>query len=123
MIMLASCCMLIMRRSVLTRCTHARSRRDSYTSFDHSVQRSHNRICSRCKFSKTVFVISFYYFLILFFFFFSSRRRHTRFDCDWSSDVCSSDLMVGLRGDQGTGEDIVLLEQLLGVLHRISADI
>src|SRR5688572_33400822 len=28
----------------------------------------------------------------IFFFFFSSRRRHTRFDCDWSSDVCSSDL-------------------------------
>src|SRR5260370_31974007 len=27
------------------------------------------------------------------FFFFSSRRRHTRFKCDWSSDVCSSDLM------------------------------
>src|SRR5256886_8113237 len=27
-------------------------------------------------------------------FFFSSRRRHTRFDCDWSSDVCSSDLAV-----------------------------
>src|SRR2546430_15412815 len=27
-------------------------------------------------------------------FFFSSRRRHTRFDCDWSSDVCSSDLEV-----------------------------
>src|SRR2546430_8830379 len=26
-------------------------------------------------------------------FFFSSRRRHTRFDCDWSSDVCSSDLL------------------------------
>src|SRR2546430_3834213 len=24
-------------------------------------------------------------------FFFSSRRGHTRFDCDWSSDVCSSD--------------------------------
>src|SRR5256886_6048446 len=30
-------------------------------------------------------------FLIVIFFF-SSRRRHTRFDCDWSSDVCSSDL-------------------------------
>src|SRR5438270_342939 len=29
------------------------------------------------------------------FFFFSSRRRHTRFDCDWSSDVCSSDLNFG----------------------------
>src|SRR5256886_5121996 len=28
----------------------------------------------------------------VFVFFFSSRRRHTRFDCDWSSDVCSSDL-------------------------------
>src|SRR5260370_37837464 len=27
-----------------------------------------------------------------FIFFFSSRRRHTRFKCDWSSDVCSSDL-------------------------------
>src|SRR5260370_3146565 len=30
---------------------------------------------------------------LLFFFFFSSRRRHTRFKCDWSSDVCSSDLL------------------------------
>src|SRR2546430_13079720 len=29
---------------------------------------------------------------VLVVFFFSSRRRHTRFDCDWSSDVCSSDL-------------------------------
>src|SRR5690242_20749429 len=43
------------------------------------------------------------------FFFFSSRRRHTRLTCDWSSDVCSSDLIgdqierideVGKRGDQ-----------------------
>src|SRR6266853_4995971 len=33
-------------------------------------------------------------------FFFSSRRRHTIFDCDWSSDVCSSDL-----GDDRTIED------------------
>src|SRR2546430_4989420 len=33
-------------------------------------------------------------------FFFSSRRRHTRFDCDWSSDVCSSDLIgpIGVPG-------------------------
>src|SRR6267143_3507525 len=30
--------------------------------------------------------------LYCFFFFFSSRRRHTRWNCDWSSDVCSSDL-------------------------------
>src|SRR5215467_15783020 len=27
------------------------------------------------------------------FFFFSSRRRHTRLQGDWSSDVCSSDLV------------------------------
>src|SRR5690242_20608165 len=29
--------------------------------------------------------------------FFSSRRRHTRLTCDWSSDVCSSDLAI--RGE------------------------
>src|SRR2546429_6285372 len=29
----------------------------------------------------------------IFFFFFSSRRRHTRCSRDWSSDVCSSDLV------------------------------
>src|SRR5215208_5576056 len=33
------------------------------------------------------------------FFFFSSRRRHTRWPRDWSSDVCSSDL---LRREGGT---------------------
>src|SRR5688500_9644741 len=32
------------------------------------------------------------------FFFFSSRRRHTRLQGDWSSDVCSSDLVSGYRG-------------------------
>src|SRR5256885_4794790 len=32
-------------------------------------------------------------------FFFSSRRRHTRLQGDWSSDVCSSDLLV--KDDQG----------------------
>src|SRR3989440_3332828 len=31
-------------------------------------------------------------------FFFSSRRRHTRSDRDWSSDVCSSDLILVDRG-------------------------
>src|SRR5690242_21775941 len=31
--------------------------------------------------------------MLSFFFFFSSRRRHTRLTCDWSSDVCSSDLV------------------------------
>src|SRR5579859_2583250 len=33
----------------------------------------------------------------IYLFFFSSRRLHTRFDCDWSSDVCSSDLGVFVR--------------------------
>src|SRR5207237_3991031 len=36
----------------------------------------------------TMIEVSFYLF------FFSSRRRHTIFKCDWSSDVCSSDLSV-----------------------------
>src|SRR5260370_23605751 len=34
--------------------------------------------------------------------FFSSRRRHTRFKCDWSSDVCSSDLLRQSRPFQST---------------------
>src|SRR5690606_40400441 len=34
------------------------------------------------------------------FFFFSSRRRHTRFSRDWSSDVCSSDLVQRSRQSQ-----------------------
>src|SRR2546422_2519203 len=45
-----------------------------------------------------MFVISIRLFsLVLFFFFFSSRRRHTRCSRDWSSDVCSSDLMNSRR--------------------------
>src|SRR5260370_11762755 len=38
----------------------------------------------------------------LYFFFFSSRRRHTRFKCDWSSDVCSSDLADLINGKKVT---------------------
>src|SRR2546430_9290672 len=42
---------------------------------------------------------------LVLFFFFSSRRRHTRFDCDWSSDVCSSDLTCqGLAIDGAFGK-------------------
>src|SRR5256885_5343561 len=33
-------------------------------------------------------------------FFFSSRRRHTRLQGDWSSDVCSSDLVNGRQMSQ-----------------------
>src|SRR6266481_2322113 len=40
-----------------------------------------------------------------FFFFFSSRRRHTRWNCDWSSDVCSSDVALGIYvGHVSVGE-------------------
>src|SRR5690606_39379901 len=41
--------------------------------------------------------------ILLLMFFFSSRRRHTRFSRDWSSDVCSSDLVrvLGRRRDRG----------------------
>src|SRR5690625_1718811 len=38
-------------------------------------------------------------FLVIFFF--SSRRRHTRWPRDWSSDVCSSDLIRGPRARYG----------------------
>src|SRR5438045_8672077 len=37
-------------------------------------------------------------FCFFFFFFFSSRRRHTRCLSDWSSDVCSSDLICADPG-------------------------
>src|SRR2546430_5914075 len=42
------------------------------------------------------------------FFFFSSRRRHTRFDCDWSSDVCSSDLSMPLSGSCEEADDLLV---------------
>src|SRR3990167_3540667 len=41
--------------------------------------------------------------MALLFCFFSSRRRHTRFDCDWSSDVCSSDLTTWVSGADPLG--------------------
>src|SRR5947207_15018455 len=43
--------------------------------------------------------------VFVFFFFFSSRRRHTRSLCDWSSDVCSSDLRLARAY---TGRDKIL---------------
>src|SRR5256886_12036201 len=61
-------------------------------------------------------------------FFFSSRRRHTRFDCDWSSDVCSSDLTLELVGrgvpggvgfDPGSHEADFQAERLVGVAATV----
>src|SRR5437588_3430929 len=58
-------------------------------------------MCSVCLwfllFLSVVFYFFFFFcfcFFFFFFFFFSSRRRHTRSLCDWSSDVCSSDLVA-----------------------------
>src|SRR5258706_8685829 len=44
------------------------------------------------------------------FFFFSSRRRHTRLVSDWSSDVCSSDLLA----DEILRQRLANLEILVG---------
>src|SRR5438132_6109526 len=68
----------------------------------------------------------------LYCFFFSSRRRHTRSLCDWSSDVCSSDLPEpavphrghrpgvrhdhGLNGMSGAGDRI---DRECGVVHAV----
>src|SRR3954465_8819086 len=41
----------------------------------------------------------------------SSRRRHTRLSCDWSSDVCSSDL--------GSGWDVTVLDENEDSLGRL----
>src|SRR5256886_10898985 len=59
---------------------------------------------------------------LVFFFFFSSRRRHTRFDCDWSSDVCSSDLYETLLNTDLAREEAQLARFLSMVAehkHRI----
>src|SRR5256886_4996539 len=63
------------------------------------------------------------------FFFFSSRRRHTRFDCDWSSDVCSSDLFSGdlylaprlryLRADEDVYAMMDSLRRVLALEPRV----
>src|SRR5260221_3921843 len=65
------------------------------------------------------------------FLFFSSRRRHTRSLCDWSSDVCSSDLTPGtgmnflvhnmcrLPGSDGTW---MIVRGGMGTVTRLIAD-
>src|SRR2546430_6874552 len=64
------------------------------------------------------------------FFFFSSRRRHTRFDCDWSSDVCSSDLLrrvtrqsslrrmreFGVRPNRELGQNFLIDDNILRLI-------
>src|SRR2546426_5811834 len=59
----------------------------------------------------------------MFFFFFSSRRRHTRLQGDWSSDVCSSDLVEDLRArlDDARQEVVRALAKLQTVASRAEA--
>src|SRR5438132_1869388 len=60
-----------------------------------------------------------------FVFFFSSRRRHTRSLCDWSSDVCSSDLggivrvLNGSRVVAGELKEVRLPKGALEILQVI----
>src|SRR3712207_7513797 len=65
-----------------------------YYYFDHNYSSCILLLCLRYLFTSL--------FYSFFFFFFSSRRRHTRYWRDWSSDVCSSDLL-------GRGEPICRL--------------
>src|SRR3712207_8662347 len=58
------------------------------------------------------FNIYYFFFIAFFFFFFSSRRRHTRYWRDWSSDVCSSDLVEVLAARHGRVLTLVLLADL-----------
>src|SRR3989449_11710954 len=63
-------------------------------------------------------------FMVIFFFF-SSRRRHTRCSRDWSSDVCSSDLLetriAALQSEENlakTRDEIAKLEERLARLRQ-----
>src|SRR5690349_23269500 len=47
------------------------------------------------------------FLLVLVLFFFSSRRRHTSSLRDWSSDVCSSDLLVPLGREEAVASDVL----------------
>src|SRR5260370_5209111 len=57
-------------------------------------------------------------------FFFSSRRRHTRFKCDWSSDVCSSDLghrqvdFIELAGEVNLAMPYHVIAATISALNR-----
>src|SRR2546429_3467962 len=57
------------------------------------------------------------------FFFFSSRRRHTRCSRDWSSDVCSSDLVTNTGAR--TGDEVVQLyvQHLGSAVERPNKDL
>src|SRR4030066_747682 len=49
---------------------------------------------------------------------FTSRKRHTRFKCDWSSDVCSSDLEPAFLGEKDKYPLVLLPYQPLMVIEN-----
>src|SRR5689334_24659115 len=57
-------------------------------------------------------------FILFFFFFFSSRRRHTRWNCDWSSDVCSSDLPPMTRSSTSSARSSASRRGRQGLFRR-----
>src|SRR5215475_184066 len=65
--------------------------------------------------------------LFVFFFFFSSRRRHTRFSRDWSSDVCSSDLMSStLQDPKWTNVKVLtggVVDEVTRLKHEVDGDV
>src|SRR5207237_10403956 len=62
-------------------------------------------------------------FCIFFYFFFSSRRRHTRFKCDWSSDVCSSDVEGRNCGKRFRLDDLPKGEELAAAWRAKKLDL
>src|SRR3989449_3458320 len=59
------------------------------------------------------------------YFFFSSRRRHTRCSRDWSSDVCSSDLLsseVGIPLPKGASQAVELAAKSVVRKHGRSGE-
>src|SRR2546426_5956466 len=66
-----------------------------------------------------------YRYTLYFFFFFSSRRRHTRLQGDWSSDVCSSDLvsraLLPTTRLRGTAVTFFLISSIIKILAVFTA--
>src|SRR5436853_211963 len=85
---MSSCCSMMHVRSTAT--SHVRSTMRCVV----SVRLVRCTACELLLLFVSLCVVMFGVFVFFFFFFFfSSRRRHTRCLSDWSSDVCSSDLL------------------------------
>src|SRR5699024_12027835 len=65
-----------------------------------------------------IMIITHAYQSLQYFFFFSSRRRHTISKRDWSSDVCSSDLMPFDYTSAMSKEDAAAQAQTMGVAYE-----